>query len=597
MPGIFISNFGLTEIVDSDLLRQNYIYRKETYGDVIAFQYTLDRFMGDKIFFKDTRFFLVTEGVLLNCAELKEKYCSQSLSDLIIEMYTKNGDQFFAEFRGSFSGILCDFEKKKQIIYTNHYGDNALFYYKDIKNYVVGAQLDWLVEVLKVNNVKTGLNEKAVYEMITYGYMAEDITYIEEIKRLPAGCYIVISEDSFEVKRYYEVKQNKLQLSNKGEDEIIEEIDKLFRRAVKREFDKDREYGYRHLIELSGGLDSRMNYWVANDMGFDDSLAICFCQSNYADELIAKQIAGYWNGEILLWPLDSGANLYDIEKCAKLNFGCSLYSGVGGELHILENINMSKYGLMHTGQLGDVVIGTFVGNNGDMRCQKGAGAYSEMLLREYDDDIWKNYRNIEEQLMNVRGFWGCLSSHFFTRNYTEVASPFLDVDLIDYCMSIPNEMRKNHKIYKKWIVSKYPDAAQFKWEKTDGKITDSKFTSALRKKIREGRKMLRDPRRILAWLGINSKKYHKRIDYGMNPLDLWYMKNTNLREYMDNFFTESLYTINISKKLVSDIELLYHKGNAIEKTQVLTALAAVKYLWKECFESVEIMDPKREKNN
>lgn len=580
MPGIFISNLGLTEIVASKFLRENCIYRRETYEGINAFQYTLDRFMDDKIFCKDTRFFLATEGVILNCSELKEKYCSQNLFDLIIKMYKKNGEQFFAEFRGSFSGILCDLDKKKQLIFTNHYGDNALFYYKDTKRYAVGAQLDWLVEVLNLNNVKIGLNEKAVYEMITYGYMAEDITYVEEIKRLPAGCYIVISEDSFEVKRYYEVKQNKLQLSNKGEDEIIEEIDKLFRRAVKREFDKDREYGYRHLIEVSGGLDSRMNYWVANDMGFDDSLAICFCQSNYADELIAKQIAGYWNGEILLWPLDSGANLYDIEKCVKLNFGCSLYSGVGGELHILESLNMSKYGLMHTGQLGDVVIGTFVGNSGDMRCQKSAGAYSEKLLDEYDDDIWKNYRNIEEQLMNVRGFWGCLSSHFFTRNYTEVASPFLDVDLIDYCMSIPHEMRKNHKIYKKWIISKYPEAAQFKWEKIDGKITESKFYSSLKKKVREGKRMIRDPRRILAWLGIGLEKYHQPIDYGMNPFDLWYKKNTKLREYMDNYFKESLNKVSISSKLKKDMEMLYHEGNTIEKTQVLTALGAVRGLWE-----------------
>ena len=33
------------------------------------------------------------------------------------------------------------------------------------------------------------------------------------------------------------------------EDEAIELVDQSFRKAVKREFEKDKEYGYKHLVD------------------------------------------------------------------------------------------------------------------------------------------------------------------------------------------------------------------------------------------------------------------------------------------------------------------------------------------------------------
>lgn len=48
-------------------------------------------------------------------------------------------------------------------------------------------------------------------------------------------------------------------------------------------------------------------------------------------------------------------------------------------------------------------------------------------------------------------------------------------------MSIPLEYRMNHVLYKKWILSKYPDAAKFRWEKTGELITKSNTNSFTKK--------------------------------------------------------------------------------------------------------------------
>lgn len=44
------------------------------------------------------------------------------------------------------------------------------------------------------------------------------------------------------------------------------------------------------------------------------------------------------------------------------------------------------------------------------------------------------------------------------------------LDFLEFALPIPYELRKNHYIYKKWILKKYPDAAEFEWEKIKVKI-------------------------------------------------------------------------------------------------------------------------------
>jgi len=57
---------------------------------------------------------------------------------------------------------------------------------------------------------------------------------------------------------------------------IIDELDNLFVEAVKAEYDKDIEYGFKHVSTLSGGLDSRTNLLTAHRLGYKDVLCLCF---------------------------------------------------------------------------------------------------------------------------------------------------------------------------------------------------------------------------------------------------------------------------------------------------------------------------------
>jgi HAD superfamily phosphatase (TIGR01668 family) len=79
-------------------------------------------------------------------------------------------------------------------------------------------------------------------------------------------------------------------LSDFKENELIDMLDNRFRKAIQLEYNKDLEYGYKHICELSGGLDSRMSLWIATELGFSDITAITYCKSGYLDQQIAEQI-------------------------------------------------------------------------------------------------------------------------------------------------------------------------------------------------------------------------------------------------------------------------------------------------------------------
>ena len=144
------------------------------------------------------------------------------------------------------------------------------------------------------------------------------------------------------------------------EDEIIKEIDNRFKEAVAAEYDKDLEYGYRHVATLSGGLDSRMNVTYAKKLGYQNLLNITFSQSDYPDELIAKRIATDYGYEFLFFSFDNGNYLKDIEKPVSMNDGLIFYAGSAHVLSVISLLEWDQSGLLHGGLAGEIFKGALL---------------------------------------------------------------------------------------------------------------------------------------------------------------------------------------------------------------------------------------------
>ncbi|MBN1468109.1 MAG: hypothetical protein JW924_05235 [Fusobacteriaceae bacterium] len=575
MPGFFISNIATNNKI-RNFFDDKCIFEEINFLDFNIQRNTIPKFLYDKVFINGEDYIIIIEGVVFNKNQLMNKYGGKfnSFFETIISMYKKSGDAFFSQFRGSFSGAFYDKKLRKWLIFTNHTGEKAVFYYASSSKILVGSQVDYILKVLKENKIQVTFNEKAAYYMLTYAAMGDDSTFFSEIKRLTHGNYIKVENGLFEIKNYYTVSNRKYDLSKKTEEEMINNLDKLFRNAVKMHYDKDLEYRYDSLAKLSGGLDSRLNTIVANDLGYDNVMNVCFSQSFYLDNIISMKIATDLKNEYLFKALDDATWFTKIDYNIKQNFGQYSYSTTSQNLAMLSKINFDNIGLIHGGLIGDSVIrGDCLYDTRPGKPRMFTYCYSDRFKDRLDKAHYEKYENNELYGINLKALLREISTNINRCNYAELASPFADVDFLDYCMSIHHKYRKDHKIYLKWILSKYPIAGNYKWEKYNTKPTTNKFVL----KYRTFKLRLREQKNdylMDLYPRIFKEKYIDKKT--MNPFEQWYYKDSNVKKKMDTYFNENIRKKLIGSSLRKDLNELYSEGTVFEKTQVLSVLGVVK---------------------
>ena len=173
---------------------------------------------------------------------------------------------------------------------------------------------------------------------------------------------------------------------------------------------------------------------------------------------------------------------------------------------------------------------------------------------------------------------------------TEHYSPFTDVDFLEFCYSIPLNLRFGHKIYFDWILDKYPKAGDYVWEKTGQK--PHRFENRIPKTMRVlgyevphysepgFKKYVKGF--VLRRMGLRKKDEKQKTivqksPYSMNPVDYWYDTNPAIKEFMESFWSE--YNDKIPyQQLHDDMEHLFKDCVVYDKLQCLSVLSAIKLI-------------------
>ena len=279
MPG-FIAHIGKEKLSFAAETRKKLVINHIDGNGYQLERRVVDKFMNDRLFVETDKYLVVVEGVVLNNHDLMAQYHASSWFDCVIAMYEQEGNAFFNAFRGSFSGLFYDKHQNKWLIYTNHIGDKQVFVYKTADGYIFASEIGFIVDTAKLNKLPLTINETGAYMSLTFGFCIEDATLVQEITKLCAGHYFKLENGKLEDIQYHRFTNKPRQMT---QQEAVEGIDKYFRQAIRRAFEKDKEYGYRHIACLSGGLDSRMTVWVAHEMGYTDQLNITYSESGYLD--------------------------------------------------------------------------------------------------------------------------------------------------------------------------------------------------------------------------------------------------------------------------------------------------------------------------
>lgn len=526
-----------------------------------SFSYVkFDKFHHDKIFAEDERYIIGIDGVIYNLKSLKNKFAISDYFKLLVHLFEKEKIHFASYLKGVFSGFVFDKKKKSLFFFNDKTATKQIFYSKFDDNILIAPSISSIIENKQKLNELSSLNIPAMYNMLTFGGMIEKETLVNDIYKLGAGEYITVAKKDIIVNRYADFNNIDYTISNKRN--AINNLNEVFINAIKLEYDKDKEYDYQHIATLSGGLDSRMNVMLAHKMRCQPD-TFCFSQSNYADESIARKIAKDLKLDFKFFPLDGGDYLKNLSEMVSINSGLQFYHGSAHYHYALRQLELSPYGLMHTGQIGDGILGGFVskGKTKDLLSKTISNRFIEKA--SVDKNIVNSYANEEvfklyQRVFNLANY----GSYVVEQNGTYLASPFFDEDVIKVSLSIDPKLKYNQLIYLEWINKLHPEVAKYKWERTGfrpnyaWKTGLSRYTNKIKKEY-----------------------YHltkQKDKLSMNPIEYWYQSNPSIQSFYTRYYDENISLVKTNNEVYSDLSLLFTTGNITEKAIVLTLLEVIK---------------------
>ena len=525
------------------------------------------RFINDKVEHEDDNFIIMSDGLLLN----KEEFVGNVSGNITITQLLSNcfsNTSLIKRLIGPFVTVVYDKKRKEGIAFGNQTGDSSVFWGYNKTHDVLYLSNNFNVVFEKCQ--LSVLNEKAAHYLLTYGFIVDDSTIVDGIYRLQAGKLLRFNPEGVKVEQYH-----RFNFHDKREitlEEAVEKVDYLFRKAVKRCFDKDLEYGYtRHLADLSAGLDSRMTNVVAKELGYNNIINISFSQSGSDEQIIAQEVASKLGNPLYHRSLDDATFLYDIEDNVSEEYGMAFYHGITAGRQFIRMIDVNSFGVEHSGQIGDVVISQFF-NKTTSVIDINNKRNSLLLPLRYKIET-NQFGSNEEYAFYTRAFQGALSTHYTKSHYIYVLSPFLDPELISFCASLPDTIRASHRLYWNWIDKKYPEYGKIRSSRIrhyQG-MGYSRFIELCYNKV-----IMRIKREVMKSSGIMGLLYPSYKINNMNPFQYWYDTKEELRDFIDNYYVKNIQLLHEYKLLSSECSKMHESSSVYDKLMCLSLLESVR---------------------
>lgn len=519
----------------------------------------------DNFIIDDETFSVGLEGVVLNSKELESKCNSSSFGEAFVQIYKKNPRYFLQTIHGEYAGWVFDKIAKKLYVFTNYTGTKKVFYNFQGNQLIVDTNLLALVNNGKNRGNTPQLNVNFAYTILTVGHSLENQTPLNNVFKLRDAEFICLNmnDNSFE-NAFYTLPP----LVFKGtKNEAIDHIHHLFQKAVRLEYEKDLELGLKPFALLSGGLDSRIALLSAVDQGFELDQVVCFSQKGYWDETIAQKIAKDYQLPFQCISLNGAQYLKAVDEVTAVAEGMIGFIGGVHTTHAFKQIDKEKIGLIHSGQLGDGVLGGF-----NLHPFKTPPTKEKIILyprlfnqlKEYFNQLITTYDSEELFYLRNIGYNRAVLGSYVAEEFSYQTSPFMHAEFLQFAQSLPEQWKINQAIYIEWVAKYFPKAASYRWERT-------LLSPNAKWKTKIGDKVVKRA------YNITVNRILGRRDRGqMTAYDYYYYKNPDLIQFFDTYFQQTIHLLSGEPELKKDTEFLFEQGTFNEKMIVITLLATMK---------------------
>jgi len=205
----------------------------------------------------DGSIWIIFNGEIYNYIELREElkslghiFSSNSDTEVIIKSYEQWGESCLNRFNGMWAFAIWDNRTETLFCSRDRFGVKPFNYFFDGSTFIFGSEVKQILEW----PINKEINSEVIFKSFAINSFMHNSnnTYFHEIKILPHSHYIVIKNNSFELKRYYDLDPTTFETSNLNFNEACEKYRELFIDSVKLRMRSDVEVG----STLSGGLDS-----------------------------------------------------------------------------------------------------------------------------------------------------------------------------------------------------------------------------------------------------------------------------------------------------------------------------------------------------
>lgn len=207
----------------------------------------------------DGVFALTYNGEIYNFMELRGElerlghtFTSRTDSEVVLRAYAAWGTSCVEHFNGMFAFALWDKSRQELFLARDRYGIKPLYYTFTGNTFLFASEQK---AILAYPSVRREIDLEALLEYFTFQNIFTNKTLLKNVSLFPPGHWAKIplgaSMNSLEPVQYWDFHFTEPDRPARDE-EYLEELDRLFRQAVKRQLVSDVELG----SYLSGGMDS-----------------------------------------------------------------------------------------------------------------------------------------------------------------------------------------------------------------------------------------------------------------------------------------------------------------------------------------------------
>lgn len=303
-------------------------------------------------------------GEVYNFSELRQEllakgyhFRTKSDTEVIVNLYEEYGVNFVKKLRGMFALGIYDIKNHRLVLARDHVGIKPLYYYikPTNKNLVFGSEIK---AILPYPGIAHDIDHEALDFFLTLEYIPAPLSIFKQIRKLPAGHFLVYENGQLHIERYWDVINDyatKPESTLSNFHELKEKFHDLLNRAVKMRMIADVPLG----AFLSGGIDSSS---IVSSMAAQSNLpiktfSIGFEEKSYSELKYSSLVAQQFNTDHYTKNLTPNINSLVIELADFWDEPLADFSNF--PTYLVSKIAREKVTVALSGDGGDEIFGGY----------------------------------------------------------------------------------------------------------------------------------------------------------------------------------------------------------------------------------------------